>query len=252
MMAIRFQCKECDAQFSVKEELSGKSAKCPKCKTVIQVPSPDMEVSKVDASTKEEAVEEETQENEDTIVFLCPNGHELHGPSQLQGKPGKCPHCGSKFQIPFYGDDEESEEFPEEEIPHGKVVTEGSIGLPDSPGTVPFPEAEVLSEEDIVLFEEEATLPPPLPGEVHALATHFTWLWNQREHAADLTIHFKNGDEAFRPSLFALRRSQGPYGLFAVEESDGTFTITTLAWDEVSRIVLSKAEDIDDDAFDLA
>lgn len=251
-MAIRFQCKECNAQFSVKEELSGKSAKCPKCKTVIQVPSADMEASQVDASTKEGADENKTEESEDTIVFLCPNGHELHGPSQLQGKPGKCPHCGSKFQIPVYDDGEESEEFSEEDIPHGKAVIEGGVGLPDSSGTVLPTEAEVLSEDDIVLFEEGSTLPPPLPGEVHALATHFAWLWNQREHGADLTIHFKNGDEAFRPSLFALRRSQGPYGLFAVEESDGTFTITTLAWDEVSRIVLSKAEDIDDDAFDLA
>ncbi len=251
-MAIRFQCKECDAQFSVDEKLSGKSAKCPKCKAVFQVPSSDEAAteSDADAVTKEEVVDKKAKESEDTIVFLCPNGHELHGPSRLQGKAGKCPHCGSKFQIPIY-DEEEPEEFPEEEIPHGEPVAQGDVDRLDTKEVVQVPDAEALSVEDIVLIEEGATLPPPLPGEVHELATHFTWLWNQREHGAELALHFKNGDEPFRPSMFALRRSQGPYGLFAVEESDGTFTITTIAWDEISRIVLSKAEDIDDDAFDL-
>jgi hypothetical protein len=35
------------------------------------------------------------------ILFLCPNGHKLHGLKTLAGKVGKCPHCGAKFEIPF-------------------------------------------------------------------------------------------------------------------------------------------------------
>ena len=34
------------------------------------------------------------------IVFLCPNGHKLNGPATLKGKPGKCPHCDTRFLIP--------------------------------------------------------------------------------------------------------------------------------------------------------
>jgi hypothetical protein len=36
----------------------------------------------------------------DSIVFLCPNGHKLNGPSRLAGRLGQCPHCGMRFQIP--------------------------------------------------------------------------------------------------------------------------------------------------------
>ena len=35
------------------------------------------------------------------IQFLCPQCKQrLFGPSSLQGKAGKCPHCGSRFRIP--------------------------------------------------------------------------------------------------------------------------------------------------------
>jgi hypothetical protein len=46
---------------------------------------------------------------ETQIEFLCPNGHRLHGPASLQGKPGECPECGSRFHIPTY------DEVPAEE-----------------------------------------------------------------------------------------------------------------------------------------
>src|SRR6266700_2897485 len=38
---------------------------------------------------------------EDSIVFLCPNGHKLNAPRRMQGHAGKCPHCGAKFRIPY-------------------------------------------------------------------------------------------------------------------------------------------------------
>ncbi len=38
---------------------------------------------------------------EETFLFLCPQGHRLHGPARLAGKVGKCPHCRAKFEIPF-------------------------------------------------------------------------------------------------------------------------------------------------------
>jgi hypothetical protein len=47
---------------------------------------------------------------ETQIEFLCPNGHRLHGPALLQGKPGECPECGSRFHIPTYDDIPAAEE----------------------------------------------------------------------------------------------------------------------------------------------
>jgi len=41
---------------------------------------------------------------EEIIEFLCPNGHKLSGPASLQGRPGQCPHCQSKFVIPDYSE----------------------------------------------------------------------------------------------------------------------------------------------------
>src|SRR4029077_7759353 len=46
------------------------------------------------------------------IVFLCPNGHRLHGPAALVGRPGQCPHCQVRFLIPSpedVPDDDEAE-----------------------------------------------------------------------------------------------------------------------------------------------
>ena len=47
------------------------------------------------------------------IEFLCPNGHHLHGPASLQGRPGACPECGSRFRIPIL-DEAEEEGEPEQ------------------------------------------------------------------------------------------------------------------------------------------
>jgi hypothetical protein len=47
---------------------------------------------------------------DDMILFLCPNGHRLHGLKQLAGKVGQCPHCDARFEIPFPYDTDEGEE----------------------------------------------------------------------------------------------------------------------------------------------
>src|SRR6185437_12234360 len=34
------------------------------------------------------------------IIFLCPNGHKLCGPTTLSGNAGDCPLCGIQFLVP--------------------------------------------------------------------------------------------------------------------------------------------------------
>lgn len=53
---------------------------------------------------------------EERIVFLCPKGHKLNCPASMQGRPGKCPHCGATFLVPKYEEeDEQEEEEPDDE-----------------------------------------------------------------------------------------------------------------------------------------
>lgn len=67
------------------------------------------------------------------IVFLCPNGHRLHGPVTLCGKAGQCPHCNSKFLVPSL------EELTEEDL----EITE--VSGPEFEGqSAPLLNAEML------------------------------------------------------------------------------------------------------------
>ena len=51
---------------------------------------------------------------DEIVLFLCPNGHKLHGLRELAGKVGQCPHCAAKFEIPFPDLDEQWHEDWEE------------------------------------------------------------------------------------------------------------------------------------------
>lgn len=44
-MTIRYTCQNCGSKLNIKEELAGTEGKCPKCKTVFQVPAPAAEKS---------------------------------------------------------------------------------------------------------------------------------------------------------------------------------------------------------------
>jgi len=69
------------------------------------------------------------QSGDDIIVFYCPSGHKLNAPSRLQGKPGQCPHCGEKFSIPSYEDDQVEE--PVEEVAGTATPAESPPALPE-------------------------------------------------------------------------------------------------------------------------
>ncbi len=56
--------------------------------------------SKITGNGSSKQLPATAQLNPNNIVFLCPNGHRLNGPSKLAGRLGQCPHCHTKFQIP--------------------------------------------------------------------------------------------------------------------------------------------------------
>ena len=102
---------------------AGQAAKCPRCGVKFRVPSAEeieMDESISDgwrrwprglicrrrppAARRPQAA---AAAKEPQIEFLCPNGHHLHGPASLQGRPGACPECGSRFRIPVIDEAQE-------------------------------------------------------------------------------------------------------------------------------------------------
>jgi hypothetical protein len=137
-------------------------------------------------------------EREPPIEFLCPNGHRLFGAASLQGKAGKCPECGSRFRIPVRAD------APAE---------------PDQLAAAGF-------------------TPPAAAHPAHrASAELLERLWSAAPSGRGVEIHLRDGTK-FSPERL-LKNASGPgYAVFVSREPDGTMTLTAVAWEAITRIVV--------------
>lgn len=246
-MSIEFLCPN-GHQLTAPAERAGKPGKCPKCGSRFVVPEADED---------EEPAAPAVSQREETIAFLCPNGHELTGPARLQGRPGQCPHCGEKFRIPVYdeADDEaveaEAVERPavtrpvavppdapdvpatrqaKEDIPVGTMVAD-SDASPDAKDVVEFP-ADEAAQSAAAPSQVIADKPPPLFQ--HSLARAFFQLWSSRENENPVELKLRDG-ETIQPVDFSAELSQEGHGVFAVNDENG-FTIVTVPWDEMVRV----------------
>ena len=124
-MVLQFLCPN-GHKVHCSEERAGQAAKCPRCGVKFRIPT----IEEIQSTGAQDvmagsSVKVETGSGTgvpasgialgaatgaDQIEFLCPNDHLLHGPSRLQGRPGECPECGSKFRIPTYVDQVETSE----------------------------------------------------------------------------------------------------------------------------------------------
>jgi hypothetical protein len=267
-MVIKFLCPN-EHQLSAPENMAGKRGKCPKCQAAFVVPTLE-ELAAAEAEDEDEqpsessAAEAPSPETVATLpfaggdsgrvkpamgsgkglpagevfVFLCPNGHKLNGPPSLKGKAGQCPHCGAKFLIP--ADDEE--------VPTGEAEDEGSAGGPFGDGAsggfqLPFGE---MGEEVIDAAVEEPLAPPP-PGTA-GLGYIFARLWEQREEQTEVEIFLTEG-EIMSPDRYSEILSSSDFGVFAIQEGDGNFTVSVVPWSAVRRVGLRKIAELPGEMF---
>lgn len=264
---IKFQCPN-GHPLTTTDDRAGTAAKCPKCQMPLVVPmaSANGNPPAAGSSTKQAAGSSKTQASSsgmrsdsgksnapspapspDLIVFLCPNGHKLNGPSRLRGKAGQCPHCGAKFRIPEEDDTEDIEDFEEvEEQPMAASMTEEEFAAE---------EVEEVDIEEITEFEEEpdedldelepfeeapptvidAFLSPVVEG-IHPYASIISQIWSAKEPGQAIDLYLQKG-EIFSPELFAESLSQPLYGVFGRREKEGGgHTLIMLPWDNITRI----------------
>ena len=269
-MVIRFACPE-GHPLTASEDLIGKAGKCPKCGARFLVPDPslpDDDEQEAAASLSAagrppaEAPKPATKSNDDEIiVFLCPNEHKLNGPKRLQGQPGQCPHCGAKFRIPSYDDDDDDEapELADPELAEPEVMPTGAmLDHSQLEGEI-TEEVEELSDEAIEVVGEHAPhesgsmpfsvpLPPPAAGE-SSLAAIFTHMWRKRNKGTQVYVYLEKG-EVIEPTRYSPALSQRDYAVFAVDDEELTFRVMSVAWDSVSRVDFSRIEDLPEGLFE--
>lgn len=246
-MAIHFVCPN-GHELSAPEERAGKPGKCPKCQMEFLVPELEEEEVREETDVTETVADNANQQ--DVIVFLCPNGHKLNGPARLKGKPGQCPHCGAKFRIP--ADDEDDEEptvdTPEFVEPPQDVATLSDVEAVDE--TLETVEIIEETNESLPLADAviEPAAPPALVGE-HPFHALVHWLIEQRQVDQPLLIRLKDG-EVIEVDRFSSDLSLASIAVFAVREAADRFSVVALPWADIGRIELHKVAALPQELFD--
>jgi hypothetical protein len=185
----------------------------------------------------------------DLIVFLCPNGHRLNGPSSLEGKPGQCPHCGVKFRVPTRDDpvEEEDHEPPLASPGSGTGIqaldTVQELPGEDSAWNVPVDELPGAG-----FLGSPPSLAPAAPGSgtgsgivgrSFPMAEAFLRLWNERDRNCVIELHLASG-QILVPEKFSRESTRRGYGVFAFKDPDGSYTITAIPWDGLARVTMRR------------
>jgi hypothetical protein len=279
---IKFLCPN-GHQLSAPENLAGKAGKCPKCGTAFLVPQPEAAADEgersppgnlspdstppgsaaaatspaatTDSAAADAAASGDSQARAtpamgsgkgkavtgEIFVFLCPNGHKLNGPPSMKGKPGQCPHFGAKFRIPA---DDDLELPDEEEVPTGESEDDDiPRGEPDDGFDFSLLAGGGQEEDEDVVeayVEEQVAPPPPGPSGLGYIVGR---LWEQRTEGSELEI-FLNEGEIVAPDAFSEILSSSDYGVFAIQEGDGSFAVSVIPWSAVRRVSVRKLDDL--------
>jgi hypothetical protein len=179
------------------------------------------------------------------IVFLCPKGHRLNGPASLQGQPGQCPHCGTKFRIPVV-EPLEAVATPED---GGSTIET----LEDGSELEEFEEIEEVDGDDEYVQPPAnplaSFLPPGIDEPSHSLAKLFPMLWNEKNPGAVLELQLTDGG-TIGPDWWAERLSADSHAVFALQTADGSYVMETIPWEGVKRITVRRITELPGGVFE--
>ncbi|REJ65285.1 MAG: hypothetical protein DWQ31_18505 [Planctomycetota bacterium] len=236
-MVIKLRCPE-GHPVTCPDEKVGQTGRCPKCGSKFRVPDPRPAAEASNGGNGASA---------DLIVFLCPNGHKLNGPSTLQGKPGQCPHCNARFVIPDFDDLDEDEELDTEDAMPELWAddAEEDEEIEEIDAIEPLPEdASGVSRGDW-----SRVSPPPAAERAAsapaALSVLFDRFWGYKRRGATLHLHLSNG-EVVEPENYAREMSNGEFAVFTTVDDSGKRSMTTIAWTAIVRIAVDDIGDVPD------
>jgi hypothetical protein len=189
---------------------------------------------------------------ESQIEFLCPNGHRLHGPVSLQGRPGQCPECGSKFRVPDYDEASDQEAVEDEGAdsqgpPDG--LSEADIGLGDDRVTAEPREADSGYSLGVGDLSESDSMGVTPNSVAHPWASVFPKLWVHKSLSGAVIEVATSDGQTIVPDRFAVAISQRAHAVFAIKDSGSTFSLTAIPWESVARVHVHGLKKLPEDLF---
>jgi hypothetical protein len=269
-MVIRFLCPN-GHKIHCPDTQAGRAAKCPQCGIKFRIPAPSEAESAV-AALPESAVGRESpvhadsgstsgdlklgsvtgiEHKEPQIEFLCPNGHRLHGPMSLQGRPGQCPECGSKFRVPEYDEASDQEAVEEGENGQGPIngLSEADIGLAEDGMTAEPREADSGYSLGAGDLSESGSMPATRRSLVHPWAGVFPKLWVHKSLSGAVIEIVTSDGQTIVPDRFAVAISQLSHAVFAIKDSGSTFSLTAVPWESVVQVHVRGLKKLPEDLF---
>lgn len=233
------------------ESRAGQAAKCPRCGVPFRIPTVE-EVRGADLAgsgsgssvpvgsgsgveSPASGVGLGAATSPDQVEFLCPNDHLLHGPASLQGRPGRCPVCGSRFRIPDY--DEPSASEP----PQLPIEADGAE--PADPSSEFAGLERALADADPYAGVDaqpavESDGPTRGNSTMNPTARLVARLWRFKSQGATIELRYGEGHR-LTPDQCIASLASASHGVFAVREPNGTLTLTAIPWDAI-HVVIAK------------